>query len=66
MAKRPSDQTHEKRVILAHCMATEKTTDPEYAGLIARMERLIENGSVTAKGKSLVSRLSRRVTFTER
>ena len=66
MAKGPYDQAHETRVILAHCMTKENTTDPEYAKLIAQMERLIENGSVTDKGKGLVLRLSRGVNFTER
>ena len=66
MAKAPSDQAHETRLIIAHCMATENTTDPEYAGLIAKMEQFIENGSVTAKGKTLVSRLNRGENLTER
>ena len=49
MAKGPSDQARETRVIIAHCMAKENTTDPEYAQLVAQMEELIENGSVTPK-----------------
>ena len=65
MAKGPSDQLRETRVIIAHCMAKENTTDPEYAQLVAQMEQLIENGSVTPKGKCLVARLSSGVSYRE-
>ena len=63
MAKCPNDQAREKRVIIAHCMAKENTTDPEYAHLVAQMERLIKNGFVTPKGKCLVASLSRGVSY---
>lgn len=65
MAKGPSDQARETRVIIAHCMAKENTTDPEYAQLVAQMDQLIENGSVTPKGKGLVENLSRGVDYIE-
>ena len=65
MANRSSDQADETRVIIAHCMAKENTTDSEYARLVAQMEQLIENGCVTAKGRGLVERLSRGVNYTE-
>ena len=65
MAKGPSDQARETRVIIAHCMAKENTTDPEYAQLVAQMDQLIENGSVTPKGKCLVASLSSGVSYFE-
>ena len=65
MANGPGDQAQEKRIIIAHCMAKENTTDAEYARLVAQMEQLIENGTVTAKGRGLVARLSRAVNYTE-
>ena len=65
MAKGPSDQARETRVIIAHCMAKENTTDPEYAQLVAQMDQLIENGSVTPKGKCLVASLSSGVSYIE-
>ena len=65
MAKGPNDQARETRVIIAHCMARENTTDPEYAQLVAQMEQFIENGSVTPKGKGLVASLSRGVSYLE-
>ena len=65
MAEGPSDQVRETRVIIAHCMAKENTTDPEYAQLVAQMEQLIENGSVTPKGKCLVASLSSGVSYIE-
>ena len=65
MAKGPSDQVRERRVIITHCMAKENTSDPEYAQLVAQLEQLIENGSVTPKGKCLVASLSRDVCYTE-
>ena len=65
MAKGPSDQARETRVIIAHCMAKENTTDPEYAQLVAQMDQLIEDGSVTPKGKGLVENLSRGVDYIE-
>ena len=65
MAKGPSDEARETRVIIAHCMAKENTTDPEYAQLVAQMDQLIENGSVTPKGKGLVENLSRGVGHIE-
>ena len=66
MAKRPSDQARQTRVIIAYCMTKENTTDPEYAQLVAQMEKLIENGSVTPKGKGLVASLSRVTSCIER
>ena len=65
MAKGPSDQARETRVIIAHCMAKENTTDPEYAQLVAQMDQLIENGSVTPKGKCLVASLASGVSYIE-
>ena len=65
MAKGPSDQASETRVIITHCMAKENTTDPEYAQLVAQMDQLIETGAVTPKGKGLVASLSRGVFYIE-
>ena len=42
---------HAQQLIMRHCMATEGTTDADYAMQIARLKDFIRNGTPTRAGR---------------
>ena len=42
---------HAQQLIMRHCMATENTTDADYAMQVARLKDFIRNGTPTRAGR---------------